>query len=79
MLLKCYVCCRVCCCGRNVEKYPEAKTTPGVVVVRLDAPLFFANATHFEGSIARHIEIGQKEAKAAGGRSICCSHCSSVS
>jgi MFS superfamily sulfate permease-like transporter len=28
---------------RNVEQYPSAELTPGVLVVRLDAPVFFAN------------------------------------
>jgi sulfate permease, SulP family len=31
----------------NVEDYPEAKTLPGLVVYRYDAPLFFANAEDF--------------------------------
>ncbi|MGH8972086.1 MAG: SulP family inorganic anion transporter [Acidimicrobiia bacterium] len=29
---------------RNVERSPDAVTSPGVVVVRVDAPLYFANA-----------------------------------
>jgi MFS superfamily sulfate permease-like transporter len=37
-----------------------------VVVVRLDAPLFFANTTHFEGNIKAHIEDGQAAAHSAG-------------
>lgn len=52
--------------NRNIEKYPEAETTPGIVVVRLDAPLFFANTSHFEGSIKRLVKAGQKEAAEAG-------------
>lgn len=51
---------------RNVDKYPEATTTPGVVVVRLDAPLFFANTAHFEGAIKNRIEGGTAEARNAG-------------
>lgn len=31
----------------NVEDYPEARTIPGLVVYRYDAPLFFANAEDF--------------------------------
>jgi sulfate permease, SulP family len=31
----------------NVDDYPEAKTLPGLVVYRYDAPLFFANAEDF--------------------------------
>lgn len=51
---------------RNVDKYPEAEKTPGIVVVRLDAPLFFANTAHFENSIERHVKEGQREAHEAG-------------
>ena len=28
----------------NVDDYPQARTIPGLVVYRYDAPLFFANA-----------------------------------
>ena len=55
------------CVCRNVDKYPEATTTPGIVTVRLDAPLFFANTAHFENSIDRHISEGKEAAAAAGG------------
>ena len=55
--------CRIC---RNLDKYPEAATTPGVLVVRLDAPLFFANTAHFEGAIKRRIEESEAEAHDAG-------------
>lgn len=61
-MLACVLFCRC----RNVEKYPEASTTPGVVVVRLDAPLFFANTNHFEGSIKRHLKEGKHAAVEAG-------------
>lgn len=55
--------CRIC---RNLDKYPEAATTPGVLVVRLDAPLFFANTAHFEGAIKRRIQESEAEAHDAG-------------
>ena len=31
----------------DVDDYPGAKTAPGLVVYRYDAPLFFANAEDF--------------------------------
>ena len=31
----------------NVNDYPDARTIPGLVVYRYDAPLFFANAENF--------------------------------
>ncbi|MDX5895496.1 SulP family inorganic anion transporter [Rubrobacter radiotolerans] len=33
---------------RNVSRYPEARTFPGTLVVRVDASLYFANAGFFE-------------------------------
>lgn len=49
-----------------MQKYPGAETIPGIVIVRLDAPLFFANTTHFENSIADHLAAGQELANEAG-------------
>uniref|UniRef100_A0A383W800 STAS domain-containing protein n=1 Tax=Tetradesmus obliquus TaxID=3088 RepID=A0A383W800_TETOB len=51
---------------RSVQKYPGAETIPGIVIVRLDAPLFFANTNHFENSIADHLAAGQGLAEEAG-------------
>ena len=28
---------------RNVKQYPEAQTVPGILVVRVDAPFYFAS------------------------------------
>ncbi|MBZ5714483.1 SulP family inorganic anion transporter [Nannocystis pusilla] len=40
---------------RNVLRFPDAETVPGVVIVRLDAPLYFANATYLIDEIRRQI------------------------
>jgi high affinity sulfate transporter 1 len=37
----------------NVERYPDARELPGVVVFRWEAPLFFANAAAFRTQIRR--------------------------
>lgn len=49
---------------RNVERFPEAKQFPGVLIMRYDAPLFFLNADYFKEQIIRgihdnpdHIEV----------------------
>jgi anti-anti-sigma regulatory factor len=39
---------------------------PGIVIVRLDAPLFFANTVHFEQAISDHLAEGQDIARDAG-------------
>ncbi|MEX0681192.1 MAG: solute carrier family 26 protein [Balneolales bacterium] len=36
---------------RNIVRYPEAIEQDDVVVVRYDAPLYFANSEHFKGTI----------------------------
>jgi SulP family sulfate permease len=41
---------------RDVETYEEAETTPGLVVFRFDAPLFFANVDVFRDEILRLID-----------------------
>lgn len=38
---------------RNVKRYPEVLRVPGVVIMRFDAPLFFANAEFFQQTLAR--------------------------
>jgi MFS superfamily sulfate permease-like transporter len=37
----------------DVEMYPEAEQLPGLVILRFDAPLFFANARTFRDEIRR--------------------------
>ena len=39
---------------RNVQQYPEAEPTDGVIVVRVDAPLFFANAQNVRDRIRKY-------------------------
>jgi sulfate permease, SulP family len=38
---------------RNVERSPAAVTSPGVLVVRVDAPLYFANAEYLKEKLER--------------------------
>jgi high affinity sulfate transporter 1 len=39
----------------NVERYPEARQVPGVLVYRWEAPLFFANCSSFRTQLRRAI------------------------
>lgn len=39
---------------RNIEQYPHAETVPGVLVVRLDAPVYFANVQHMEDKLVEY-------------------------
>ena len=36
----------------DIERHPEALQIPGLVIFRFDAPMFFANAEHFQRRIA---------------------------
>lgn len=31
---------------RNVEQYPNASSVPGVLILEIDAPIYFANASY---------------------------------
>ena len=39
---------------RNVARFPEVVTTPGIEVIRIDAAVSFVNATNVKGVIRRH-------------------------
>jgi high affinity sulfate transporter 1 len=39
----------------NVERFPEAREVPGVVVYRWEAPLFFANCSSFRTQVRRAV------------------------
>lgn len=47
---------------RNVARFPDAETVPGVVIVRLDAPLFFANAAYLTNQLRELVDGGQPHA-----------------
>ena len=40
----------------NVERYPEARELPGIVVYRWEAPLFFANSSSFRNQVRRIVK-----------------------
>lgn len=41
---------------RNIKRYPEAKTFPGVLILRIDASLYFANMAFIEDFLRHRIE-----------------------
>ncbi len=44
---------------RNIERNPDAVAVPGILAVRIDAPLFFANTAFLKNSL-KDLEIGQR-------------------
>ncbi|CAN0898489.1 Sulfate transporter 3.1 [Linum grandiflorum] len=55
---------------RNVEQYPNAATVPGVLVLEIDAPIYFANSSYLRERIARWIDEEEDRLKASGEASL---------
>jgi high affinity sulfate transporter 1 len=47
----------------DIERYPEAKLVPGLVMLRWDAPLFFANAEFFHARALEAVENAPTRAR----------------
>ena len=45
---------------RDVDRAPEAETVPGLVIVRWDGELFFANASHFRDQLLSLVEAAEE-------------------
>jgi len=39
----------------DIERHPDARQIPGLLVFRFDAPVFFANAEHFGRAVKKHV------------------------
>ena len=42
---------------RNVENYPQAKTFPGVLLLRMDAPFFFGNVSFLKDTLRTLLKV----------------------
>jgi sulfate transporter 4 len=51
---------------RNVKQYPEATRIPGLVLARVDAPLFFANVAPVAEALRKYEARAEAEAAAGG-------------
>ena len=45
---------------RDLNRAPEAETVPGLVIVRWDGELFFANASHFRDQVLSLVEAAEE-------------------
>ncbi len=54
---------------RNVKQYPEAREVEGMLLLRVDAPLYFANVNPVKDALYKY-EQRAKEVAAAAGRSL---------
>ncbi|CAL2249981.1 unnamed protein product [Prunus armeniaca] len=55
---------------RNVEQYPNASNVPGILILEIDAPIYFANANHLRERITRWINDEEDGTKSAGESSL---------
>jgi len=46
---------------RDVKQYSEATQYPGIVLVRIDAPLYFANAQYIREKLEKYIAASEKK------------------
>ncbi|XP_057438635.1 sulfate transporter 3.1-like [Lotus japonicus] len=51
---------------RNVEQYPNAHHVPGILILEIDAPIYFANASYLRERITRWIDEEEERIKATG-------------
>jgi len=49
---------------RDIKRYPDAETLPGLLLFRFDSPIFFANANHFAEVLERAIADAEGPVKA---------------
>jgi sulfate transporter 4 len=52
---------------RNVKQYPEAERYDGIVLVRIDAPIYFANTQNVREKIQKYELMAEQELKDRGG------------
>ncbi|XP_061375314.1 sulfate transporter 3.1-like [Gastrolobium bilobum] len=55
---------------RNVEQYPNAKHVSGILILQIDAPIYFANASYLRERITRWIDEEEDRIKTAGETSL---------
>ncbi|KAK7396386.1 hypothetical protein VNO78_17357 [Psophocarpus tetragonolobus] len=55
---------------RSVEQYPNANRIPGVLILEIDAPIYFANASYLRERITRWIDEEEDRIKATGQTSL---------
>ncbi|KAG4168120.1 hypothetical protein ERO13_A12G003300v2 [Gossypium hirsutum] len=55
---------------RNVEQYPNANHVHGVLILEIDAPIYFANSSYLRERISRWIDEEEDKLKATGKTSL---------
>ncbi|KAM5563670.1 hypothetical protein ABKV19_018338 [Rosa sericea] len=55
---------------RSVEQYTNASNIPGILILEIDAPIYFANSNYLRERIARWIDEEEDRVKASGESSL---------
>ncbi|KAJ6405662.1 hypothetical protein OIU84_013591 [Salix udensis] len=55
---------------RNVEQYPNTISVPGVLILEIDAPIYFANSGYLRERIARWVDDEEVKLKSSGETSL---------
>ncbi|KAJ6998444.1 sulfate transporter 3.1-like [Populus alba x Populus x berolinensis] len=55
---------------RNVEQYTNTSSVPGVLILEIDAPIYFANASYLRERIARWVDEEEDKLKSSGETSL---------
>ncbi|KAI3678887.1 hypothetical protein L6452_38191 [Arctium lappa] len=51
---------------RSMDQYQNAKTVPGILILQIDAPIYFANSSYLRERIARWIDDEEDRLKSSG-------------
>ncbi|GLJ36225.1 hypothetical protein SUGI_0727240 [Cryptomeria japonica] len=49
------------CVYRSIQQYPQANRIPGILVLRIDSPIYFANANYIKDRLLRWIEEEERK------------------
>jgi sulfate transporter 4 len=52
---------------RNIKQYPLAERYDGIVIVRIDAPIYFANTDNIRSKLLKYEEVAEEELAGKGG------------
>ncbi|XP_058085031.1 sulfate transporter 3.1-like isoform X2 [Magnolia sinica] len=55
---------------RNVDQYPDANSIPGILILQIDAPIYFANSGYLRERISRWIDDEEDRLKQSGESSL---------
>ncbi|CAL9246726.1 unnamed protein product [Arabidopsis halleri] len=55
---------------RNTDQYPSSRTVPGILILEIDAPIYFANASYLRERIIRWIDEEEERVKQSGESSL---------